>query len=236
MSWLNDTLALLDGNTSVDHIVVLMHHCIASPVGGHPDPQLDAALVPLMRSHRVSLTLAGHAHFVSWAQESSVALSSFTGGELWYITNGAARGDDPYECSWDGESNLTIAVLENEQCQAEAINDVGAFLLHRVFDNHVEHVVIVANGSFSSSLNTSYRARGAPEPLPGSESPRQVTVGVIAACALVVIVAGLVFAGYKVSGARQRHAPRQTEEQDYIAFEGASSPNKLVITESKAKS
>ena len=224
--WVNETLTILDADQSVDHIVVLMHHALASPVGGHPDPKYDAALIPIMRSHRVSFTLAGHAHFVSWAKEddltSQASLSLYNGGELWYITNGAARGAEAYSCSWEGESILTNAVLSDEVCLPAEVNSAGAFMLHRVQRTFVEHVVFTSTGANASSVNTAYRQESHPQ-LPASWPRNDHQVAIIASVAALIGlgVLGLVITAVLRS---QRAARRGSCGYDYVGFEQTTPP------------
>lgn len=157
--WIEAELAAADNDTSITGVVLMGHHAVVCPLGGHYDPDLDAILVPIARRHRLSLILTGHSHFVAWSAESDLSGGAFESGDLWYIINGAGRGAGAYQCWWNGLV-MPVAKPKNKLCFPFEMNNQGAFMLHRVHSSGLEHCVIDSmNGTMVRCQMTAFRSK-----------------------------------------------------------------------------
>lgn len=154
-AWFNRILAEADNDPSISAVVVVGHHALVCPLGGHYDPKLDDLLVPIGRNHRVSLFLTGHSHFLAWSSEAT--LTKFPQGEMWYIINGAGRGAGAYPCTWQG-LRFQVANPVNKSCFPAKFNDDGGFLIHRVTATGFDHCAVDSlNGTMVLCQETLFR-------------------------------------------------------------------------------
>jgi hypothetical protein len=229
-AWVDQTLAAVDDDASVEFIAAIGHHNLFSPIGGHVDHPYDALLSPILERHRVSFTLFGHSHFAAWGKNPAVTNSSDETpfpGSLWYITNGAARGSDFNNCSWANDTPL----LET-YCAPPTDNQEGAFMLHRVVvvknnnasapvaasassSSFVEHCLYGSeSGSKISCVETPLRSKlhrsthSPPSPtpleLPPSRLLSNTQIGGIAAAGFVALLTATVVIATRIRRSRQR--------------------------------
>ena len=199
LAWVNETLALASTNASIDAIFLIAHHNPVSPVGGHVNYAYDHMILPLLRQYRVSAVLAGHSHFISWAQEKKLVKPDGTpseyGDELWYLANGAARGSSAYPCDYQFIGVDPYADITNRACQSAAINGDGAFMIHRVGQGGMTHCVVDSlSGAVGQCLATRYRSS---VPSPGKPVPA-TSSAVFYGCVVGGIIVVLIAAGAAV--------------------------------------
>ena len=156
--WVDSLLSKADNDATITAAVIVGHHAVVCPLGGHYDPFIDDVLVPIGRRHRVSLFLTAHSHFLAWSQESDLTEGAFNSGEMWYIINGAGRGAGPYDCYWNG-LNFRVAKPIDKKCFPYELSVAGAFMIHKVTPTGFDHCVVAStNGTVVQCQFASYRA------------------------------------------------------------------------------
>ena len=187
-AWLEATLAEASHNASLDAIIVLGHHNIASATH-YRHPPLDAYLVALFRRHRVSLYAFGHMHFGSFSVDVSLThwlppaadevthdadnLAKSNGGGLVFMCNGLGRGATTYKCTFRGWEKDTVANLTERWCTTLPEIEPGGFAIHRMWresSRHGGHGRIMLEHCFVNAQGEVIHCRRMP-----ARGPREMT-------------------------------------------------------------